>query len=178
MKRNPTIRAKKTEPVMIVNVQVATRAGRIPGARRIRRWARAALSARKAAAEVTVRIVGEREGRLLNQRWRGRPNAANVLSFPSGNPPSNTRTLGDIAVCAPVVAREARAQGKVPAAHWAHLVIHGVLHLLGHAHEQRRDAAAMEALEIRILAGLGFANPYQVAEEAPPGLIHNAAAGT
>ena len=147
---------------MTVHVQVACRIRGIPDVRRIRRWARAALAGRRIHAELTVRVVGTREGRLLNERWRGLPNATNVLSFPALALAPTPGTLGDIAVCAPVVTREAKAQGKAPAAHWAHLVIHGVLHLLGHDHKNRRDAAAMEALEARILAGLGFPDPYAV----------------
>ena len=98
----------------------------------------------------------------MNKRWRGLPHATNVLSFPAASLAVAPDALGDIAVCAPVVAREAKAQGKAPAAHWAHLVIHGVLHLLGLNHENRRDAMVMEALEARILAGLGFSDPYSV----------------
>lgn len=160
MKKAPTSRVRKAESAVTVHVQVACRAAGIPDARRIRHWARAALAGRRTPAEVTVRVVGEREGRLLNQRWRGRPHATNVLSFPAPDLAMAPDALGDIAVCAPVVAREAKAQGKAQAAHWAHLVIHGVLHLLGHDHERRRDAAAMESLEARILAGLGFPDPY------------------
>ncbi len=147
---------------MTVHVQVACRNRGIPDARRIRRWARAALAGRRNRAEVTVRVVGAREGRALNERWRGLPHATNVLSFPAAAPAATAGTLGDIAVCAPVVAREASAQGKAAAAHWAHLVIHGVLHLLGHDHESRREAAVMEALEARILARLGYPDPYSV----------------
>jgi probable rRNA maturation factor len=146
----------------VVHVQLATRAAGVPAARSIRRWARAAIPACRTGAEVTVRVVGEREGRLLNQRWRGRRHSTNVLSFPAAATSGAAGMLGDVAVCAPVVAREARVQGKSPAAHWAHLVVHGVLHLLGHDHAAQRDAAAMEALEIRILAGLGYPNPYMV----------------
>ena len=150
---------------MIVHVQCACRATGIPDARHIRRWARAALAGRRDQTEITVRVVGEAEGRRLNERWRGRPDATNVLSFPAAELAVEPRALGDIAVCAPVIKREARTQGKSPAAHWAHLVIHGVLHLLGHDHERRRDAAVMEALEARILARLGFPDPY-LAERA------------
>jgi probable rRNA maturation factor len=163
MRKRPITRAKKPEPRMIVNVQIATRAAGVPAPQSIRRWARAALPVRRRGAEVTVRVVGEREGRLLNRRWRGRQHATNVLSFPASPAPMGAGLLGDIAVCAPVVAREARMQGKSAAAHWAHLVVHGVLHLLGHDHAVRRDAAAMEVLERRILARLGFPNPYPVA---------------
>ena len=145
---------------MTVHVQVACRSRGIPDARRIRSWARAALAGRRSRTELTVRVVGAREGRVLNERWRGLPHATNVLSFPATALTVTRGTLGDIAVCAPVVAREAKSQGKTPAAHWAHLVIHGVLHLLGHDHERQRDAAAMEALEARILARLGFPDPY------------------
>ena len=147
---------------MTVHVQFACRTRGIPDARRIRHWARAALADRRNRTEVTVRVVSAREGRALNKRWRGLPHATNVLSFPALDLALAPGALGDIAVCAPVVAREAKAQGKTPAAHWAHLVIHGVLHLLGHDHESRHDAAVMEALEIRILAGLGFPDPYAV----------------
>ena len=158
MKRQTTPRANKAEPA--VHVQFACRAAGIPDARRIRRWARAALADGQSHAEVTVRVVGEREGRLLNQRWRGRPHATNVLSFSAPHLPLAPGALGDIAVCAPVAVREAKEQGKSQAAHWAHLVIHGVLHLLGHEHERRHDAVVMEALEARILARLGFPDPY------------------
>lgn len=151
---------KKAEPAMKVHVQMASRATGIPDARRIRRWAQAALAGRRAPAEITVRVVGEREGRKLNQHWRGRPRATNVLSFPAGPAPLPLHALGDIAVCAPVVAREAREQGKSPAAHWAHLVIHGVLHLLGHDHVRTSAARVMEARERRILARLGYPDPY------------------
>jgi probable rRNA maturation factor len=152
-------RAKRTEPPLTVHVQLACRAAGIPDPRRIRRWARAA-HAGGAPAEVTVRVVGEREGRQLNRRWRHKPHATNVLSFPAPRLPAMPGALGDIAVCAPVVAREARVQRKSPAAHWAHLVVHGMLHLHGHDHVRRHDAEAMEALERRILARLGFPDPY------------------
>ncbi len=147
---------------MTVHVQIASHAGDIPDARYIRRWARAALRGQRHRSEVTVRVVGEHEAKQLNARWRKRQQATNVLSFPATITALTTGALGDIAVCAPVVKREARAQGKPLAAHWAHLVIHGVLHLLGHDHKGRQDAALMEAKEILILAGLGFPDPYIV----------------
>ena len=104
------------------------------------------------AAPVNLRIVGEREGRELNRRFRKIDRATNVLSFHTG----------DVALCHPVIRREARAQGKSVAAHYAHLVVHGVLHLRGYAHEKTRDAARMEAREIRLLRRLGVHNPYAV----------------
>jgi probable rRNA maturation factor len=105
---------------------------------------------------VTLRIVGSREGRLLNRRFRRINRPTNVLSFSYG------RKTGDIVLCHPVIAREARAQGKALAHHYAHLVVHGMLHLLGHDHKRKKDAARMERNEVRILRRLGFANPYAV----------------
>jgi probable rRNA maturation factor len=104
------------------------------------------------AATVNLRIVGEREGRALNRTFRKKDYATNVLSFHSG----------DVVLCHPVIQREARAQGKSVTAHYAHLVVHGVLHLRGYAHEKKRDAARMEAREIRLLRRAGFRNPYTV----------------
>ena len=112
-----------------------------------RRWARAAST-----SPVTLRIVGEREGRELNRTFRNIDHATNVLSFHTG----------DVVLCHPVIRREARAHGKSVAAHYAHLVVHGVLHLRGYAHEKKRDAARMEAREIRILRRIGITNPYAV----------------
>jgi probable rRNA maturation factor len=104
----------------------------------------------------TLRIVGEREGRELNRTFRKKDHATNVLSFAYG------KLGGDIVLCDPVIRREARAQGKSVAAHYAHLVVHGVLHLRGYAHEKKRDAARMEAREVRLLRRAGFRNPYSV----------------
>ena len=115
----------------------------------------------RADAEITVRLVGTREARELNRTYRGKDYATNVLTFVlRGSPPYE----GDLALCAPVVAREARAQGKALAAHYAHLTVHGVLHLQGYEHENEPDAHAMEALEKRILKRLGYPDPYS----APP----------
>lgn len=128
-----------------------------------RRWVGAALAGRRETAELTVRIVDEAEGRALNARWRGRDYATNVLSFPAELPPGVALPLlGDLVVCAPVVAREAAEQGKSEADHWAHLVIHGTLHLLGFDHESESDAVVMEGLERELLAGLGIGDPYAI----------------
>ena len=109
------------------------------------------------------RIVDEAEGRALNERWRGRDHATNVLSFPAELPPGVALPLlGDLVVCAPVVAREAAEQGKAEADHWAHLVIHGTLHLLGFDHETEAEATVMEDLERALLAGLGIGDPYAI----------------
>lgn len=153
------------EPVpLIVEVRSSVRRG-APSIARIARWARAATGARGRGAEIAVRIVGAAEGRRLNLLWRGRDYPTNVLAFPA---PPRTRggrakkALGDIVICAPVVAREAREQRKAVDHHWAHLVVHGVLHLLGHDHERDRDAARMERRERQILAQLGVADPYKI----------------
>ena len=138
----------------MVTVQIATSRAGVPHARSFARWANAAFAGgrRRADAlpELTIRVVGAAESRKLNRTWRGKNKPTNVLSFEGG----------DLAICAPVVAREAREQGKPPAAHWAHMVVHGVLHLLGYDHENDRDAAQMEAREAKILAQLGMPNPY------------------
>ena len=113
-------------------------------------------------AELTIRIVDEAEGRELNRRWCDRDYATNVLSFPAeGLADIAPDLLGDIVLCAPVVTAEAAAQGKSAAAHWTHLTVHGVLHLLGFDHQDEHSAAAMEEHERAILASLGFADPYR-----------------
>lgn len=140
----------------------------VPSPASFRRWAHAALTAarRRKPAELSIRIVGLREGRELNRRYRGKDHATNVLSFVfdlehAGFPAGlESNLLGDIAICASVVAREARSQKKPPRDHYAHLTVHGVLHLLGFDHQTPKDAPRMEALETRILAGLGVAAPY------------------
>ena len=146
-----------------VAVQYGTRRPWAPAVPTLRRWAAASLGRRHRAAELGIRVVGAAEGRRLNRDFRGKDKATNVLSFPVPPvPPCAGRFLGDLVVCAPVVAREAREQGKPLRAHWAHMVVHGTLHLLGEDHDTAGRAAAMEAREIAILAGLGFGNPYEV----------------
>ena len=144
----PTTR-KRAKSSVVVQYAVPRRG--VPGAALLRKWARCASS-----GPVTLRIVGEREGRELNRTFRKKDYATNVLSFAYDN------RGGDIVLCHPVIAREARAQGKTLAAHYAHLVLHGVLHLRGYRHEKKRDAARMEAREIRLLRRAGFRNPYTV----------------
>ncbi|MBU6377242.1 MAG: rRNA maturation RNase YbeY [Gammaproteobacteria bacterium] len=137
----------------------------IPGVTRMVRWVRGAVGARGRGAEVAVRIVGVTEGRRLNLLWRGRDYATNVLSFPApvgARGGQARRTLGDIVVCAPVVRREARQQHKRVDDHWAHLLVHGALHLLGHDHENDVDAERMERRERRVLAQFGIADPYRI----------------
>lgn len=153
----------------------------VPHARTLTEWASVAAAQRHATgvADLTIRVVGAAESRRLNRTWRGKDKPTNVLSFPSHSSPplprasrgragrgssssssSPPQPLGDLAICAPIVAREAREQGKAARAHWAHMVIHGVLHLLGYDHEDDRDAKAMEARERRLLERFGYPDPY------------------
>jgi probable rRNA maturation factor len=134
----------------------------VPDDATIASWVTAALG--DANVSVTIRVVDEVEMTELNQQYRHNPGATNVLSFPFENPPGvETDILGDIVVCAPVVEREAREQDKTLMSHWAHMVVHGVLHLQGYDHETDKQAAEMEQLETGILTGLGFPAPYAVA---------------
>jgi len=126
----------------------------------IRAWAGAAL---ERDAEITVRLVGEEEGRTLNRDFRGKDHPTNVLTFTydDGEPTrSSVPLLGDLVLCVPVVVREALEQGKSPEAHYAHLVVHGMLHLQGYDHEDETDAERMEARERAVLASLGYSDPY------------------
>ncbi len=128
----------------------------------LRRWAAAALEGAPGTRELCIRIVAEAESADLNRRYRHRDGPTNVLSFPFQSPGDvHLPLLGDLVICAPVVAREAAAQGKSLEAHWAHMVVHGVLHLLGHDHEDEAGATTMESLETRTLEGLGFPDPYR-----------------
>ena len=138
---------RPSKRVARVAVQYACRAAGAPSANRLRSYARAA---RAAATGITLRVVGAAEGRRLNRAYRGMDYATNVLAFHGG----------DIVLCHPVVVREARRQGKTLRAHYAHLVVHAMLHLRGYGHDRLRDAQRMERREIAILARLGYANPY------------------
>lgn len=164
---------------MHVDVQVATELRELPAEPDIQRWLEIVIAelGDKAAAlgedptrevEVSVRIVDEAESRALNKRYRDRDSATNVLSFPLteedfNEPPAELpRVLGDIVICGPVVAREASDQGKRSSDHWAHLLVHGALHLVGYDHETDDGAREMETLEARILAQGGVENPYKI----------------
>ena len=147
-----------------VGYATASRKG-IPAPASFRRWVEAALKGarRRKATEMAIRIVDAEEGQALNLQYRGRDYATNVLSFEADLPPGvNLPIIGDLVICAPVVAREAADQGKKANDHWAHLTIHGTLHLLGYDHIVDAEAEAMEALETRVLAGLGITDPYTV----------------
>lgn len=144
-----------------VEIQYACDAPEVPEAGCLRAWANAALSGRRRPLQIVIRVVDEEEASLLNERYRGRPGPTNVLSFPfEAPPPVSSALLGDVVICAPVVQREAREQGRTVRAHWAHMVVHGALHLLGFDHQTDTQAAHMEAHESAILAALGFPDPY------------------
>jgi probable rRNA maturation factor len=158
-----------------VDVQTRVRAW-APRPRDIATWASTAIGRRASGGEIGVRVVGSAESRRLNARYRGKDKPTNVLSFPPAPLPrpvdgalaahgprggSDSQPLGDLVICAQVVRSEARAQGKPLEAHWAHLVVHGALHLIGYDHEREAEARRMERREIAVLRRLGFSNPYK-----------------
>ena len=158
--------AGKTGKVALaLDLQIRSRAAHVPSQAQFRRWLNAALAGRVAGkAELTLRVVGPAEMQALNRDYRGKDYATNVLSFPFAAPAGvelPVQVLGDIVLCAQTVQREAAAQGKAVPAHWAHLTVHGVLHLLGMDHQNNRQARAMEGTETAILKELGFSNPYE-----------------
>ena len=138
-----------------------------PARSRMNRWAAAALGRRGAGREIAVRVVGPNESRALNRQWRGKDKPTNVLSFPApdqnrrGMPVDQPLPLGDLVICADVVRREAQRDGKDIEAHWAHMIIHGTLHLAGYDHETGdRERLRMERREIAVLRSFGIGNPY------------------
>jgi len=148
---------------LALQVQWATESKKVPAKASLARYAEAAIAPGHSGAGLVIRIVDDAESRALNRQFRGIDEPTNVLSFPFEAPPRvRSKHIGDLVVCAPVVEREAAEQGKPLEAHWAHMVVHGVLHLLGYDHQTDADAEAMEGLEIAILGRLGFPNPYEV----------------
>jgi probable rRNA maturation factor len=145
-----------------LDVQLASDAADLPAETDLRRWCELALRRRTADSELTIRIVDESEARELNNTWRHKDYPTNVLSFPADIPDGllDIPLLGDLVICAPLVTREAAQQGKTLPAHWAHLVIHGCLHLLGYDHIEDTEAEEMETLERQLLAELGHPDPY------------------
>lgn len=162
-------------PIPVVDLHTDLPAAGLPLQDQVQRWAEAAARlAGGARGEIAIRIIDEAESQSLNHDYRGKDYPTNVLSFPFELPddmPEEMRAelgdgiIGDIAICAPVVEREAKDQGKTPEAHWAHMVVHGVLHLLGHDHVDDAGADIMEALEVEVLSELGYANPYFISPE-------------
>lgn len=152
-------------------VQRAVVAPGIPDDATLHAWIDTLLATRTGPAALVIRIVDEAESRALNRDYRGKDRSTNVLSFPFDAPPGVPAAetgglLGDLVVCAPVVAREAAEQGKSLDAHWAHMVTHGVLHLLGYDHEDDDEAQAMEDRERELLAALGFSDPYAIEQDS------------
>jgi probable rRNA maturation factor len=143
-----------------LDIQNASEFEPIPRQEQFALWVEAALQG-KDDTELTLRLVDKSESRELNARFRGKDQPTNVLSFPADLPPGiDIPLLGDIVICAPLVEEEARTQDKPLQEHWAHLVIHGVLHLLGYDHQVEQDAIEMERIEVELLASLGIGNPY------------------
>jgi probable rRNA maturation factor len=146
---------------LIVDIQMASASEEAPDPQSIERWVSAALNNQRDSTELSIRIVDTEEGKALNEQFRGSTGATNVLSFPFENEsPEPLPLIGDIIICAPVVLKEANEQNKTLNAHWAHMIIHGVLHLLGYDHQNETDANLMESLETEIMQGLGFPPPY------------------
>ena len=156
--------------VIAIDIQMASTVDSVPDEKAIQAWLDDVIGSAGDGTnrEISVRIVDEEEGRALNNRYRQQDRATNVLSFPAvgadevGLPPELSQALGDIVICGPVVEREAVEQNKEIASHWAHLLVHGALHLLGYDHETDEEADVMEKLETRILATRGIADPYAV----------------
>ena len=162
-----TARRSASRPgALALDLQLKSRASHVPSTRAFRLWIATALAGQATGSriELTLRVVGPAEMRTLNREYRGKDYATNVLSFPFEQPAGvalPVRVLGDIVLCAQTVQREAREQGKATQAHWAHLTVHGVLHLLGMDHDTKRHATVMEGIEIATLGALGFPNPYE-----------------
>ncbi|HUG98396.1 MAG TPA: rRNA maturation RNase YbeY [Gammaproteobacteria bacterium] len=144
-----------------IDVQVGVTRSGLPEVAKLRHWARAALAGRRRDAELSIRIVDAAESRALNRRYRAKDRPTNVLAFPAELPPElELPLLGDLVICREVVEAEAAAQAKPLDAHWAHMVVHGTLHLVGYDHDTAGEAATMESLEAEILASLGWPDPY------------------
>jgi probable rRNA maturation factor len=155
---------------MRISIARGVRVGWQPTARELRAWATAALGRAAGERELSVLLAGRARSRALNARFRGSDYATNVLSFPVPEEAAAlSGLLGELVICPAVLQREARAQHKRLRAHWAHMVVHGVLHLIGYEHEQDAAARRMERREIRVLRRLGFANPYRMISERTHG---------
>jgi probable rRNA maturation factor len=146
---------------LVLETRYAARKPWVPRPAAFERWVRAALPPQPQPTSLSIVVVGSARSRALNAHYRGKDRATNVLSFAgAGVTPDGRRDLGELVICAPVVAREALAGRRSRAAHWAHLTVHGVLHLLGHDHERDADAARMMAIETQVIEKIGFSDPY------------------
>ena len=150
-----------------IDIQKACASDDSPDEDSIKRWVSAAIRDERDECELSIRIVDEQESADFNQRYRGKSGATNVLSFPfDAVTPEPLPILGNLVICAPVLVREASEQQKTTTAHWAHIVIHGVLHLLGYDHIEDQDAEQMESLETEIMLILDFPPPYRILDES------------
>jgi probable rRNA maturation factor len=147
---------------LTLDLQVASDSAALPTQAQLETWVRLALDNTMPEAELTIRLVDEQESQSLNHTYRGKDKPTNVLSFPFESPPEvELPLLGDLVICVPVVEAEAIEQDKTLEAHWAHMVVHGCLHLLGYDHIVDSDAEEMESLETQLIESLGFPNPYK-----------------
>ncbi len=145
-----------------IDIMVHSASTQLPTLGELEKWATAAVRGHRQEAEISLLVVDETEGAELNRKWRAKEGPTNVLSFPSDLPAEfKLPLLGDLVICAPVVEQEAKAQKKSLPAHWAHMIVHGTLHLLGYDHISDAEAEKMESLETEILAQLGYPDPYQ-----------------
>jgi probable rRNA maturation factor len=152
----------KTVPKLELDVSYAARRPWVPSPRQVARWAGAALGPLQLSTVLSVRVVGRARSRSLNAHYRHKDKPTNVLSFGgAGRVPDGRCYLGELVICAPIVAQEAREQSKTLESHWAHMTVHGVLHLRGFDHEVEPEAVKMAAKEIQILDRLGFSDPYR-----------------
>ena len=157
-----SIRNDENSVDLVMDIQRASDCQSLPSDEQLRHWASMALEGHKREAEVSVRIVDNPESQELNHQYRGKNKPTNVLSFPADIPPElELPLLGDLVICAPVVVDEARDQQKTEEAHWAHMLVHGTLHLLGYDHIDDAEAEEMEALETRLLTEMGYPAPYE-----------------
>jgi len=147
---------------LTLDLQIASESKQLPTEAEFLRWATTALDGRLDEAEMTIRLVDEAESHQLNLDYRGKDKPTNVLSFPFEAPPGiELPLIGDLVICAPVVENEAQEQHKPLEAHWAHMVVHGCLHLLGYDHIDDAEAEEMEAIETELIESLGFSDPYK-----------------
>lgn len=145
-----------------LDIQIATESGNYPSEQQFQQWVDTVLSDQSQDSEIVIRLVDDTESAELNQQYRHKQGPTNILSFPFEAPDGvEMDLLGDLVICAPLIDREAKEQNKLPEHHWAHITIHGVLHLLGYDHIEEAEAEEMESLEIKLLNMLNIANPYE-----------------
>ena len=150
-----------------IDVMINSHSSQLPEQSELEKWAAAAVGQHRQEAEISLLIVDEDEGAELNRQWRGKEGPTNVLSFPSDLPAElELPLLGDLIICVPVVEQEAIEQKKSLNSHWAHMMVHGTLHLLGYDHIDDQEAEEMESLETEILGQLGYPDPYQDSESS------------